>query len=80
MELGLEQGLPSHLIDDVGDLDSSWFYGIETVGISSGASAPEVLVQGVVDWLKEKFGPVEVKNLIKLVENTKFNLPKALQD
>lgn len=80
MELGLEQGLPSHLIADVNDLDPAWFDGIKTVGISSGASAPEVLVQGVVDWLKEKFGPVEVENLVKLVENTKFNLPKALQD
>ncbi len=80
MELGLEQGLPSHLIADVNDLDLAWFDGINTVGISSGASAPEVLVQGVVDWLKEKFGSVEVENLVKLVENTKFNLPKALQD
>ena len=80
MELGLEQGLPSHLIADVNDIDLSWFDGIDTVGISSGASAPEVLVQGVVDWLKEKFESVEVQNLIKLVENTKFNLPKALQD
>ena len=80
MELGLEQGLPSHLIADVNDLDPAWFNGIKTVGISSGASAPEVLVQGVVDWLKEKFGPIEVENLVKLVENTKFNLPKALQD
>ena len=80
MELGLEQGLPSHLIADVNDIDLSWFDGLETVGISSGASAPEVLVQGVVDWLKEKFESVEVQNLIKLVENTKFNLPKALQD
>ena len=80
MELGLEQGLPSHLIADVNDLDPAWFDGIDTVGLSSGASAPEVLVQGVVDWLKEKFGPIEVKNLVKLVENTKFNLPKALQD
>lgn len=80
MELGLEQGLPSHLIADVNDLDPTWFDGIATVGISSGASAPEVLVQGVVDWLKEKFGTVTVENLVKLVENTKFNLPKALQD
>jgi 4-hydroxy-3-methylbut-2-enyl diphosphate reductase len=80
MELGLEQGLPSHLIADVNDLDPRWFDGIETVGLSSGASAPEVLVQGVVDWLKEKFAPIEVKNLVKLVENTKFNLPRALQD
>ena len=80
MELGLDQGLPSHLIADVKDLDPTWFDGINTVGLSSGASAPEVLVQEVVDWLKEKFAPIEVKNLVKLVENTKFNLPKALQD
>ena len=80
MELGLEQGIKSHLIDDVNDLDPSWFEGIETVGLSSGASAPEVLVQGVVEWLKGKFPALEVENLVKLVENTKFNLPKALQD
>lgn len=80
MELGLEQGLPSHLIADVNDLDMSWFEGVETVGLSSGASAPEVLVQGVVDFLKEKIEGLQVENLVKLVENTKFNLPKALQD
>lgn len=80
MELGLEQGLPSHLIADVNDLDKSWFEGVETVGLSSGASAPEVLVQGVVDFLKEKIEGLQVENLVKLVENTKFNLPKALQD
>ena len=80
MELGLEQGLPSHLIDDVNDLDMSWFDGVETVGLSSGASAPEVLVQGVVDFLKEKIEGLQVENLVKLVENTKFSLPKALQD
>ncbi|MCQ2062204.1 MAG: 4-hydroxy-3-methylbut-2-enyl diphosphate reductase [Fibrobacter sp.] len=80
MELGLEQGIKSHLIATVKDLDPTWFENIETVGISSGASAPEVLVQEVVDWIKEKFNPVKVENLVKLVENTKFNLPKALQD
>ena len=80
MELGLEQGLPSHLIDDVNDLDMSWFDGVETVGLSSGASAPEVLVQVVVDFLKEKIEGLQVENLVKLVENTKFSLPKALQD
>lgn len=80
MELGLEQGIKSHLIATVKDLDENWFQDIETVGISSGASAPEVLVQEVVDWIKEKFSSVEVENLVKLIENTKFNLPKALQD
>lgn len=80
MELGLEQGIQSHLIATVKDLEESWFEGIESVGISSGASAPEVLVQEVVDWIKNKFAPIEVENFVKLVENTKFNLPKALQD
>ena len=80
MELGLEQGIQSHLIATVKDLEESWFEGIEAVGISSGASAPEVLVQEVVDWIKNKFAPIEVENFVKLVENTKFNLPKALQD
>lgn len=80
MELGLEQGIPSHLIDSVDDLDMAWFDDIETVGLSSGASAPEVLVQEVVDWLKAKFGSIEIENFVKLVESTKFSLPKALQD
>lgn len=80
MELGLEQGIKSHLIATVDDLEMDWFEGVKSVGISSGASAPEVLVQEVVDWLKDKFKQVHVENLVKLQENTKFNLPKALQD
>lgn len=67
MELGLEQGLPSRLIATVKDLDPAWFENVDTVGLSSGASAPEILVQEVVDWLKEKFGPITIENLVKLV-------------
>ena len=80
MELGLEQGIKSHLLESVHDLDPEWFQGVETVGLSSGASAPEILVQEVVDWIKAKYTPVEVENFVKLVESTKFNLPKELQD
>ena len=80
MELGHEQGIKSFLIDSVNDLDPTWFDGVETVGLSSGASAPEVLVQEVVDWIKAKFTPIEVENYVKLIESTKFNLPKELQD
>lgn len=80
MELGLEQGIKSHLIESVNDLDPNWFQGVETVGVSSGASAPEILVQEVVDWIKTEFSPIEVENFVKLVESTKFNLPKELQD
>lgn len=80
MELGLEQGIKSYLIASVHDLELDWFDDVETVGISSGASAPEVLVQEVVDWIKECFDGVEIEKFVKLVESTKFNLPKALQD
>lgn len=80
MELGLEQGIKSHLIAGVNDLDPAWFDGIESVGISSGASAPEILVQEVVDWLKARFSPLNTENFIKLLESIKFNLPKELQD
>ncbi len=80
MELGLEQGIKSHLIAGVNDLNPTWFEGIESVGISSGASAPEILVQEVVDWLKARFSPLNTENFIKLLESTKFNLPKELQD
>lgn len=80
MELGLEQGIKSHLIAGVNDLDPTWFESIESVGISSGASAPEILVQEVVDWLKARFSPLNTENFIKLLESTKFNLPKELQD
>lgn len=80
MELGREQGIESHLIDTVNDLQSEWFAGHDVVGISSGASAPEVLVQEVVDWIKARFEGVEIENFVKLVESTKFNLPKDLQD
>lgn len=80
MELGLEQGIKSHLIGSADDLDPSWFNDIESVGISSGASAPEILVQEVVEWLKARFSPINIENFIKMLESTKFNLPKELQD
>ena len=80
MELGLEQGIPSYLIASVADLKREWFDGKDSVGISSGASAPEILVQEVVDWIKAEYAPVNIENFVKLVESTKFNLPKDLQD
>lgn len=43
---------PAHLIDDAGEMDPGWFVGVERVGISAGASAPEHLVVQVVDWLR----------------------------
>lgn len=51
---------PAHLIDDADEIDERWFVGVERVGISAGASAPEHLVLEVVDWLRRQgAGPVE---------------------
>lgn len=79
-ELGAEKGIPSYLIDSVEDINPTWFVGVKSVGLSSGASAPEVLVQEVVEWIKDHFSNVELENRVTLVENTKFNLPIELQD
>ncbi len=79
-ELGEELGVKSFLIDTVKDLRREWFDGHQVVGLSSGASAPEILVQEVIEWLRSEFKDLEVENFVKLVESTKFNLPKALQD
>lgn len=79
-ELGTEKGIPSYLIDSVEDINPTWFVGVKSVGLSSGASAPEVLVQEVVEWIKDHFSNVKLENRVTLVENTKFNLPIELQD
>lgn len=73
-EIGAELGRPSYLIDDAEHLDPEWFEGVRTVGLTAGASAPEVLVQGVIEGLK-RFGQVEIEVLSGTPEDVKFKLP-----
>ena len=73
-EIGAELGRPSYLIDDAAHLQASWFEGIGTVGLTAGASAPEVLVQGVIEGLKQ-FGRIEIELLAGTPEDVKFKLP-----
>lgn len=77
-ELGVEHGIPSRLIDCVDDIDPAWFSGVETVGLSSGASAPDDLVQDVVAWMRRKYPGVEVENWVTMQEKVKFPLPAEL--
>jgi len=78
-EIGHETGLPAHLIDGAADIDDTWFQGKETVLISAGASAPEVLVEECVDYLRERYGAqVEVRTIRE--EQVHFNLPKELRN
>jgi 4-hydroxy-3-methylbut-2-enyl diphosphate reductase len=76
-EIGEESGLPSYLIADGSELDPKWLDGVQTVGITAGASAPEVLVDDVIAALR-RLGPVEVSVLPGRQENIEFRLPAEL--
>lgn len=78
-EIGEELGKPSYLIDDATHLRAEWFDGIDIVGVTAGASAPEMLVQGVIDGLRA-FGQVEVSTLDGVAEDVKFRFPAELAD
>ena len=70
-------GRPSYLIDDAGALRAEWFAGIGTVGLTAGASAPETLVQGVLQRLRG-FGEVDVSTLAGVAEDVRFKFPAEL--
>jgi 4-hydroxy-3-methylbut-2-enyl diphosphate reductase len=76
-EIGAEAGLPSYLVADGSELDPVWFAGKTAVGLTAGASAPEVLVEEVIDALAS-FGPVELTTLPGIDEKIRFLLPPAL--
>ncbi|MEW5704453.1 MAG: 4-hydroxy-3-methylbut-2-enyl diphosphate reductase [Pseudomonadota bacterium] len=78
-EIGLEMGLPSYLIEDSRGLDPKWLEGINTIGITAGASAPEQLVQEVIQRLGD-FGVLEVRALDGIEEHVQFKLPPELLD
>jgi len=77
-EIAEQLGKPAHLIDTAKDLRPEWFEGIEVVGVTAGASAPEVLVQEVIDRLKEWGGQTTVE-LKGIEEKVVFSLPKGLR-
>ena len=76
-EVGLRSGARAHLIDDADSLDFAWLEGARVVGVTAGASAPEVLVQGVIDRLAERFD-VTVEEVDAARETVTFKLPKVL--
>src|SRR5882724_6741036 len=76
-EIGSEAGVPSYLIADGSELDPRWLEGAATVGITAGASAPEVLVDDVIKSLRQ-LGPVDVSVLPGREENIEFRLPAEL--
>jgi 4-hydroxy-3-methylbut-2-enyl diphosphate reductase len=78
-EVARNMGLPAYMVDNAGQLQSEWFSGKSRIGVTAGASAPEVLVEGVIARLKE-LGASTVMPLAGIEENVNFPLPKALVD
>jgi 4-hydroxy-3-methylbut-2-enyl diphosphate reductase len=78
-EIGEEDGTPCYLIADGSEVQRDWFKGADTVGITAGASAPEVLVEDVIDALR-RLGPVHVSELTGRQETIEFRLPPELTE
>ena len=77
-ELASRMGVVSKLIDDPNDIQPNWFHGVQTIGVTAGASAPEELVQSVIARMKA-FGVTEVEELQGLEENMFFEVPRELR-
>ena len=76
-EIGEEAGLPSYLVADGSEIDAEWVRDAEVVGVTAGASAPEVVVDNVVQALMQ-IAPSEVSTLDGPVETVSFRLPAEL--
>jgi 4-hydroxy-3-methylbut-2-enyl diphosphate reductase len=78
VEVAREQGTASHLIDNSLQVAEEWLEGVDTVGITSGASAPEELVTQLVDYFRSR-GADEVSELRTVDEDVRFMLPKKIR-
>jgi Penicillin tolerance protein len=76
-EVAHNMNVPAYLVDNASELQAEWLEGTQHVGLTAGASAPEVLVQEVIARLKQ-LGAASVHELHGISENVVFPLPKAL--
>ena len=77
VEVSRDHGTPAHLIDDASEIDEAWLEGVEVVGLTSGASAPEDLVEGVVQWFRDR-GTDNVDTVTVVDEDVEFAMPAVL--
>jgi 4-hydroxy-3-methylbut-2-enyl diphosphate reductase len=77
VEVSVDRDVPAYLIDDASEIDETWFEGVGTVGLTSGASAPEVLVEEVIDWFRAR-GLQTVDTVLVVDEDVEFSMPANL--
>jgi hypothetical protein len=78
-DVAAKYGTPSYMVDHAGELDSAWLEGKQRIGLTAGASAPDILVQQVISRLRE-LGATSVRTLDGVQETVKFPLPKGLRN
>jgi 4-hydroxy-3-methylbut-2-enyl diphosphate reductase len=78
VEVARAGGVESYLIDDASEIDETWLEGVEVVGITAGASAPEKLVTDVCDWFRER-GVTDIEPYRLVSEDVEFRLPVELR-
>jgi 4-hydroxy-3-methylbut-2-enyl diphosphate reductase len=78
-EIGEELGRPAYLIDDASAMRPEWFAGVGSVGVTAGASAPESLVRGVLEGLRE-IDEIDVATLDGVAEDVRFRFPVEVAD
>ena len=80
VETSIQSGTPAYLIQDRSAIQGTWFTGVRAVGVSSGASVPDVLVEGVIDHIKRVVNENVVVELLEVLqEDVQFSLPKEVQ-
>ena len=77
-DLANDLGVPAYRVDDETEIDPAWVDGVTRVGITSGASAPESLVERVCEWFRQR-GPIDVRPFAHIEEHVRFMPPTELR-
>ncbi len=80
VEVALDHGVgAAYLVDNAGELRDEWFEGVGAVGLTSGASAPDILIEEMISALDERYGPAQVRTVEVVDEQMHFALPKEIR-
>jgi 4-hydroxy-3-methylbut-2-enyl diphosphate reductase len=77
-EVARSKGIRSYLIERASDIKDEWLEGVKTLGLTSGASAPEILMQEVVNLARERYGVKTVEEVETVEETEHFGLPSEI--